>query len=112
MILTEPSGQLDWTNAVQTGGVVGLLLLVVFCLLTKRIVPGWTYEAMERDRDYYRELANKGTEIADRQMNLAEGLAERLDRADHEKRLRDEAAALYARSSIMRREKEDGDDRS
>lgn len=103
MMIFDAAQSLDWTNAVQTGGTVGLLILVVFCLLTRRIVPGWTYDAMEKERDYYRDLANRGTDIAARQMNVAEVLTDRLGQSEALER----EARLMMRREVLRRDSDD-----
>lgn len=63
---------------IQAGGVIGMFVLLTWAFLTRRIVPGWTYDSMETDRNYFRDLAHKGTEIADRQMTVAEALYEKV----------------------------------
>jgi hypothetical protein len=102
MLILDASG-LDWATGAQTGGTIGVLVLLVVAILTRKIVPGWTYDAMEKDRDYYRELAAHGTEIAARQMTVAEVLADRMERRDEEER----EARLHARRTLLRREGED-----
>lgn len=76
MLATEPGA--DWLAYVQSGGVVGVFLALTWGLLTKRIVMGWTYTDMVEERNYYRDLAHKGTEIADRQTTVAEAMLERV----------------------------------
>lgn len=90
-----PTTILDY---IQAAGVIGMFVLLTWAFLTRRIVPGWTYDSMETDRNYFRDLAHKGTEIADRQMTVAEALYERvgvlqlrgdvLEQAEHERTLR------------------------
>ena len=58
-----------WLQDVQTAGVIGMFVMLFFCLLTKRLVMGWTYDAMVTERDYYRGIAYKTTELADRQVS-------------------------------------------
>jgi hypothetical protein len=61
----------QWVDIIERGGVIGMFVLLTWAVLTKRLVPGWAYSAMERDRDLYRDLALKGA-------NVTEHLAERL----------------------------------
>lgn len=87
---------------MQTGGTIGVLTLIVVGLLRQWIVPGWTYAAMEKDRDYYREIANRSVALADRQTTVAEVLTEQL--ASTERWHRDDR--LQARADVLRREGE------
>lgn len=75
----EPS-PIDWLDLVSRAGVVGLFVLFTWAVLTKRLVPGWSYVSMETDRNYYRDLAEKGTAMAERQLDLAERIVERTER--------------------------------
>lgn len=85
----------SWIDTLQSAGVLGLFVILSFAALTRRIVPGWAYDSMERDRDYYREIAHKGVELADRQIKVAEVLADR-------------AGILDSRAAVLsRREQED-----
>ena len=68
-----------WLQDVQTAGVIGMFVMLFFCLLTKRLVMGWTYDAMVTERDYYRGIAYKTTELADRQVSTAEEMLKRMD---------------------------------
>lgn len=68
-----------WVQDIQTSGVIGMFLLLAFGLLTKRLVMGWTYDAMVAERDYYRNIAYKTTDIADRQVSAAEEMLRRMD---------------------------------
>jgi hypothetical protein len=96
VFLASGDPQVDtWINYIQSGGIIGVLVVLTVALLTRRIVPGWTYDAMERDRDYYRDVAHKGVELADRQVKVAEVLADR-------------AGLLETRAAVLtRRERED-----
>ena len=87
-----------WIDFVSSGGVIGIFVLLCWLVLKRKLVPGWTYDAMEADRDYYRDLAHKGTDLATRQMDIAEALMERLEtRSERDARLR--AAARDRRSA-------------
>lgn len=85
----------DWTSYVQTGGTIGVLTTAIIGILRQWIVPGWTYQAMVKDRDYYREIANQSIILADRQTTVAETLTQHLtnrslsDRSDRERQRRE-----------------------
>lgn len=55
-------------------------------MLTRRIVPGWVYDSMVEERNYYRELAHKGTDLADRQMTIAEELYSKIHSLEDNRR--------------------------
>lgn len=107
----------DWTKLAQSGGVVGMFIILTWAILTQKLVPGWVFTAMERDRDYYRDIAHKGVELADRQIAIAETLADRaglletreqlLSRRENEDRAReleDEAYDRRARRTTGQRQ--------
>lgn len=75
VLATEPTN--DLLGYLQSGGVIGMFVVLTWSLVTRRVVMGWTYDAMVQERDYYREIAHKGIELADRQVTVAEALAER-----------------------------------
>lgn len=56
-------------NLIQLGGVVAVLLIVIFGFMKKWWVPGWQYKAME-------ESNAKWMELALRSANLSESLAD------------------------------------
>lgn len=102
MILALGDGTTDnWTNYIQTGGVVGVLSLLVAGILREWLVPGWTYRAMVKDRDYYRDIAHRSITLADRQTTVAEVLTDHLVTADR----REER--LQAKADAMRRDERD-----
>lgn len=78
LLQASPVSAATWISYIQTGGVIGMFMVLTWALLSRKIVMGWTYDAMEQERNYYRELAHKGTEIADRQMSMAEAMFARM----------------------------------
>jgi hypothetical protein len=100
LLVVDPTT--DWTNYVQTGGTIGVLTAAIIGILRQWIVPGWTYQAMVRDRDYYREIANQSILLADRQTTVAETLTEHLTRSD-QRHLTDRADRARQREEDGRR---------
>ena len=78
LAVADPGITINWISFIQTGGVIGMFVILTWALLRRKIVMGWTYDAMEQERDYYRELAHRRTELADRQMDMAEALFQRV----------------------------------
>jgi hypothetical protein len=69
-----------WLGYLQSGGVMGMFLVLTWGLLKRKIVMGWTYDRMEAERDLYRDLAFKSTDTAERQVATAEEMLRRMDR--------------------------------
>lgn len=63
------------TNIVQSGGVVGLLVLFMVGLVKRWWVVGWAYDDCRRERDEWKELALTGTRAAERAVDLAREVA-------------------------------------
>ena len=78
-ILQTTSDLPGWVDYIQSGGVLGVFIIMAYALLTRRVVMGWTYDAMVAERDYYRGIAYKTTDIADRQVTTAEEMLKRMD---------------------------------
>jgi hypothetical protein len=70
--------QPDLWQIVQTGGTVGVLVLVVWLLLTGRMVPGQSYTAMvaEKDRQIQKsdEREERSTALSERTIAVAEAM--------------------------------------
>jgi hypothetical protein len=77
-----------------------VLTLLILGILRQWIVPGWTYSAMEKDRDYYRQIANQSLLLADRQTSVAEVLTQRLEQERRDSR----SDRLAAREDVLRRD--------
>lgn len=88
----------DWLQYIQSGGVIGMFIVLFYALLTRKLVMGWTYDAMVSERDYYRGIAYKTTDISDRQVKVAEEMVSRLDNLNMRTEL------LDAREADLRRE--------
>lgn len=69
----------DWLQYIQSGGVIAMFIILFYALLTRKVVMGWTYDQMVGERDYYRNIAYKTTDIADRQVHTAEEMMKRMD---------------------------------
>lgn len=95
LVLAASSGGgplVDVFRYIQTGGVVAVLLVLIWAILTKRLVPGWTYvqlgddcnrrvaEAGEREREW-RDIALHGTGLLERQQSVVERAAETIARS-------------------------------
>lgn len=57
---------------ITQGGAVGLLGIVVLLILAGRLVPRATYQALERDRDHWREAAMKAIGHTDQLLPAAQ----------------------------------------
>lgn len=57
---------------ITQGGSVGLLGIVVLLILVGRLVPRATYQALERDRDHWRDAAIKAIGHADQLLPAAQ----------------------------------------
>ena len=79
MLAADSTPVTDWVQWLQSGGVIGLFCILAWALLRRKLVMGWTYDAMVAERDYYRSIAYKTTDIADRQVNTAEEMLRRMD---------------------------------
>lgn len=65
-------GPQAWLDIIGTGGGVGSLVLLVWLLLTKKLVPGWYAERLEQRNDHLEMLLERGLKVADRVTYLAE----------------------------------------
>ncbi|MGH2714795.1 MAG: hypothetical protein ACRDM7_13100 [Thermoleophilaceae bacterium] len=64
----EPS--MGWADFALRGGAYGLLLIVFWMLVTKRLVFGWAYMELREDRDYWRRIALDGLRVGERAVQL------------------------------------------
>lgn len=71
-------GELDFFRYIQTGGVVAVLLVLIWAILTRRLVPGWALSDCEKREAEWRELALSGAGILERQTGVLEAAADRL----------------------------------
>jgi hypothetical protein len=60
---------------VQSGGSLAALFFVVIGGARGWYVWGWTHRAVERDRDFWRQLALSGTSLAQKSLELAKETA-------------------------------------
>lgn len=73
---SDPSG--GWFDYLNKGGVLAVFLIIAYALLSKRIVMGWTYQDMVKERDYYRALAENSTDLTKRSVqSLGDLVAQR-----------------------------------
>lgn len=56
--------EIDVLQILDKGGAYLIVLVGVYCLLTKKLVPGWAYRDLEARADRYEQLALRGTQIA------------------------------------------------
>lgn len=64
-------------KALQTGGVILLLLIFLAGFMRKWWVMGWTHADCERERDEWRERAFRGTSLAETAVGAAERILPR-----------------------------------
>lgn len=50
---------------VQTGGTVGLLVLILIGGLRRWWVPGWAYDEMRHDRDQWKTIALRTLQVSE-----------------------------------------------
>ena len=65
--------ELDLLNILDQGGAYVVILVVVWALLTKKLVPGWAYRDLEARSDRYEQLALRGTQIAKESVSTLKG---------------------------------------
>lgn len=79
VLLVGSNGDPGWLSYIQSGGVIGMFCVLAWALASRKIVMGWTYDKMESERDFYRNISYKTTEIADRQVQAAEEMLRRME---------------------------------
>jgi hypothetical protein len=52
----------------KVGGILYLILTVV-SFIKGWVVPSWVYQMVKKDADFFRELAYRGTELAERSVS-------------------------------------------
>jgi hypothetical protein len=55
---------------LREGGPTGLLLYFIWALATRKLHWDWYVKAVELERDEYKRLAWKGTELAERAVEV------------------------------------------
>lgn len=61
----------DMLALIQSGGPLGIVVVVLALLLRGDLVPRWAHEDACNERDYWRELALKGTDLSKDALALA-----------------------------------------
>lgn len=56
----------------QVLGVIGLLVGALFALYKRWVVMGWSFQAVEEDRDFWRDLALGLLKVNDKAISVAE----------------------------------------
>jgi uncharacterized membrane protein len=56
----------DVLGWVRDGGVIGILVFFIVGFWRQWWVMGWQWEACQRDRDEWRQMALRGTDLAER----------------------------------------------
>ncbi len=59
-------------SVISDGGVLGLLILILYGLQKRWWVVGWAYDEVRTERDEWKELALSGTRAAERAVDLAQ----------------------------------------
>lgn len=59
-------------NIPQVLGVIGLLAGALFALYKRWVVMGWSFQAVEQDRDFWRDLALGLLKVNDKAISVAE----------------------------------------
>jgi hypothetical protein len=74
------------SDLLQTGGVLGALILFIWLLLAKKIVLGWQYVELQKRERMWQQLALEGTKLGERSTRIAEkaltGIVSPLDGED------------------------------
>lgn len=61
---------LDVVMLVRDAGPFGLFILIGWGLLKKKWVPGWMYDNERQEKEMWREVALRGTTVAERVTSL------------------------------------------
>jgi hypothetical protein len=61
-------------DVVQKTGTIGILLILMWGGYTQKWVFGWVFVQMREDRDRWRDLALRGTELGTRSVALAQAM--------------------------------------
>ena len=61
-----PTDAISLIDGIGRAGVIGLLVIIIVGGARKWWVFGHTYEAMEADRNYYRDIAMRLLQLTDR----------------------------------------------
>lgn len=56
--------EIEILRLIDEGGAYLIVLVAVWALLTKRLIPGWAYKDLEKRAERYEELALSGTRLA------------------------------------------------
>jgi hypothetical protein len=59
-------------SVISDGGVLGLLIMILFGLVKRWWVVGWVYEDCAKERDEWKDLALSGTRAAEQAVTLAQ----------------------------------------
>lgn len=62
---------------VRDAGLVGLMAIFIYGGIKRWWVNGWVYDQIVIDRDQWRELALKGTDLANRAVTTANSAQQR-----------------------------------
>ena len=65
--------EIDILNLLDQGGAYLVVLVGIYCLLTKRLVPGWAYKDLEERASRYEQLALRGTQLAKDSVSTLKG---------------------------------------
>lgn len=79
LLATDAAPSPSWLQYIQSGGVIGMFVVLMYALLTRKLVMGWTYDRMEAERDLYRNIAFRTNDLAERQVNTAEEMLKRMN---------------------------------
>lgn len=61
---------IDILKFINSGGVLGLLVIAIVGGYRKWWVYGWIYREVERERDDWRDIALHGTDLAEKTVDL------------------------------------------
>lgn len=71
----------DIIKTIGDLGVMGLLVVLMYGGIKRWWVYGWQYSEMVADRDQWKEMALRGTELAERATNTVAAVSEPRTRA-------------------------------
>lgn len=71
--MTDPMSLTDLVAVVRDGGVLGLLIVIIFGGMRQWYVWGWQYRELLKDKNEWKELAMLGSGLADKAVSVVRG---------------------------------------
>lgn len=76
-VASTPSDPGSFLDYLRTGGVLGMLAMIVIGTLRKWWLPAWYVHDLEKERDEWKAMALSGTRLAERSSSVLEDAIKR-----------------------------------